>query len=146
MKHRIYVASSWRNRLQSDVVIRLREMGHKVYDFRNPGPGKHGFSWGQISEDYIKWTPKEYIENLKTNDVIAKAYKLDMDALNWCNMCILLLPCGRSAHLEAGYAIGKGKMTAVYIDEEKFEPDLMYLMADKISDNLDDIYSWIDSL
>ena len=33
---RIYVASSWRNKYQPEVVTALRKAGHEVYDFRNP--------------------------------------------------------------------------------------------------------------
>ena len=36
---RIYVASSWRNAYYPEVVKRLREYGHEVYDFRNPPQG-----------------------------------------------------------------------------------------------------------
>lgn len=32
----IYVASSWRNQYFPDVVKKLHEFGHEVYDFRNP--------------------------------------------------------------------------------------------------------------
>lgn len=31
---KIYVASSWRNVFQQDVVGILRDLGHEVYDFR----------------------------------------------------------------------------------------------------------------
>ena len=31
----IYVASSWRNQKQPDVVTALRENGHTVYDFKH---------------------------------------------------------------------------------------------------------------
>ena len=33
---KIYVASSWRNERQPDVVQALRNAGHDVYDFRHP--------------------------------------------------------------------------------------------------------------
>ena len=33
---KIYVASSWRNVFQQDVVDILRDLGHEVYDFKNP--------------------------------------------------------------------------------------------------------------
>ena len=33
---KIYVASSWRNVFQQDVVAILRDLGHEVYDFKNP--------------------------------------------------------------------------------------------------------------
>jgi hypothetical protein len=34
MKRKIYVASSWRNEYYPEVVEKLREAGHEVYDFR----------------------------------------------------------------------------------------------------------------
>ena len=40
---KIYVASSWRNQHYPEVVRRLREAGHEVYDFRNPPHGGAGF-------------------------------------------------------------------------------------------------------
>lgn len=36
---KIYVASSWRNVFQQDVVDILRNLGHEVYDFKNPHMG-----------------------------------------------------------------------------------------------------------
>jgi len=43
-----YVASSWRNQYFPDVVWKLREYGHEVYDFRNP-PHNHGaFMWKDV--------------------------------------------------------------------------------------------------
>lgn len=34
--HKIYVASSWRNKYYPEIVAKLRMMGYEVYDFRNP--------------------------------------------------------------------------------------------------------------
>lgn len=47
---RIYVASSWRNKIQPSVVVALREAGHEVYDFRNPREGDTGFHWSDIDQ------------------------------------------------------------------------------------------------
>lgn len=52
---KIYVASSWRNQHQPQVVSFLREQGHEVYDFRHPA-GKTGFQWSQIDEDWENWS------------------------------------------------------------------------------------------
>lgn len=41
---KIYVASSWRNSFQLDVVSFLRNEGHEVYDFKNPPHGNGGFN------------------------------------------------------------------------------------------------------
>ena len=42
------------------------------------------------------------------------AFKADLDALNWADTCLLVLPCGRSAHTEAGWMKGAGKKVVVY--------------------------------
>lgn len=47
---KVYVASSWRNQHQPQVVSFLREQGHEVYDFRHPA-GKTGFQWSQIDKN-----------------------------------------------------------------------------------------------
>ena len=126
---RIYVASSWRNTLQPAVVVELRRAGHEVYDFRNPGPGSCGFAWSQIDADWLQWTPRTFVEALK-HPVAKHGFGDDKNGLDWCDACVLVLPCGRSAHLEAGYAIGKGKQTYFLLHPDKFEPELMYLLGD----------------
>ena len=46
---RIYVASSWRNKYQPEVVAALRKAGHEVYDFRNPKDNPGGFHWAVLT-------------------------------------------------------------------------------------------------
>ena len=58
MNRNIYVASSWRNGYYPEVVAKLREAGHEVYDFRNPPSGDPGFKWSAVSEDYMDWSPQ----------------------------------------------------------------------------------------
>lgn len=142
-KRKIYIASSWRNQHQNSVVLACRSLAHEVYDFKNPEIGNHGFSWAQIDHEYKNWTPGYYTHNVLTHPIAQSGFKSDMDALNWCDTCILLLPCGRSAHLEAGYCIGQKKETAVFISNEKFEPDLMYLMANLVTENISEVYEWL---
>jgi len=40
----------------------------------------------------------------------------------------MVMPCGRSSHLELGYAVGQRKKTVVLLSQS--EPELMYKMAD----------------
>ena len=126
---RIYVASSWRNQEQQTVVTRLREFGHKVYDFKNP-PGKSGFSWRELDPNWEKWTSLDYVRNL-AKPTASHGYLSDYRAMQWADTCVLVLPCGRSAHIEAGYFNGAGKRLLIYIPERQ-EPELMYLMANNI--------------
>lgn len=109
---KIYVASSWRNPWQIGVVRLLRGRGHDVYDFRQPAPEENGFHWSEIDGGWKTWNPRTYREALK-HPVAEHGFKRDMDALRSCDACVLVLPCGNSAHLELGWAVGAGKRTAV---------------------------------
>lgn len=126
---RVYVASSWRNLLQQGVVHTLRAAGHEVYDFKNPKPGDDGFRWLEIDPNWKQWTPKLFRDSL--DHPVAKAgFESDWNAMKWADCCVLVMPCGRSAHLEAGYFVGAGK--PLYILLSDGEPELMYRMATKV--------------
>lgn len=123
----IYVASSWRNELQPSVVAALLEAGFDVYDFKNPALGEKGFSWSSIDPNWKNWTPEEYAKALQ-HPIAEKGYGLDIRALKACEVCVLVLPSGRSASWELGYAMGQGKM-GVVLQIDKVEPELMYREA-----------------
>lgn len=127
---RIYVASSWRNTLQPAIVQALLNAGHEVYDFRNPAPGNTGFAWSQIDPEWLGWNPQRFADLLTTSPIAASGFAFDKAALDSCDTCVCVLPCGRSAHLEAGYACGQGKHVIFYLHEDRFEPELMYLLGD----------------
>lgn len=139
MKHQIYVASSWRNRRQPEVVKALRQDGHMVYDFRNPPGGGGGFQWREIDENWQSWTPAEYLTALR-HPIAQKSFRVDMEHLNTCHSCLLVMPCGVSAHLELGWACGMKKSTAVLLDEG--EPELMRKMADRLVLTLEEALQW----
>jgi len=122
---KIYAASSWRNHHQPELVRKLRQYNHEVYDFRNPKPDNSGFSWSDIDPNWKNWSPIQFINALMT-DISIEGHKLDQEGMEWCDVCILLLPCGNSAHLEAGWCMGRGKPVCVYIPDTFREPELMY--------------------
>jgi len=136
---KIYVASSWRNEYQSVVVEELRRSGHAVYDFKNP-PNRAGFAWQQLSEDWQNWTAEEYRKNLLTHPDAAAGYMADFRAMEWADTCVLVLPCGRSAHLEAGWFAGRGKR-CIILTQDGEEPELMALMANHICINMSEVLS-----
>ena len=139
---RIYLASSWRNPDQPALVETLRGLGHEVYDFRNPRPGDSGFAWGEIDPEWLAWTPRPFRDRL-AHPVAQAGFASDFEAMEWADTFVLLLPCGRSAHLEAGWAIGAGKPTAILLHEDKFEPELMYLMSDLIACDVAEVCDWL---
>lgn len=134
----IYVASSWRNALQPSVVALLRNLGHEVYDFRQPNPAKPeetGFSWAEIDPNWQNWTPAEYRAALQ-HPIAKRGYGFDIGALKSCDACVLVLPSGRSASWEFGYAMGQGKRGYV-LQIDKVEPELMYREADILTSMAD---------
>lgn len=138
---RIYVASSWRNELQPNVVSALRSDGHEVYDFRNPLPGIGGFSWSEIDKGWKDWTAIAYRAALN-HPLAVDGYANDMGAMQWADTCVLVLPCGRSAHLELGWMAGAGKRTII-LTRDGEEPELMAKMATKICVDLDEVRNFI---
>ena len=127
---RIYLASSWRNDLQPRFVTILRAWGHAVYDFRNPPHGQGGFSWSMVDKKWESWTPSEYKYYLENSAITAQGYLIDLRAMEWADTFVLLMPCGRSAHLELGWGCGRGKRTIIFL--RTGEPELMALMADHL--------------
>ena len=122
------------------VVERLRAEGHDVYDFRNPKEHIHerdeGFHWSDIDSEWMKWTPEQFIRAL--DDPLADAgFRSDMDGLITADALVLVMPCGRSAHLEMGYAVGAGIPTIILIADG--EPELMYKMATAFAVDIDGV-------
>ena len=130
---KIYVASSWRNSFQPDVVKFLRDRGHEVYDFRNP-PGRAGFGWENIDPNWRFWDIDKYKEHLE-HPLAIEGFNADFDGMKWADICILVLPCGRSAHSEAGWMKGAGKKVFVYYPTIE-EPELMYKLYNGISGSM----------
>lgn len=133
---KIYVASSWRNAYQQEVVNVLRAAGHEVYDFKNPGPGKEGFAWSDIDPDWKKWSCGTFVDALQ-HPIAEQGFDNDFDAMQWADACVMVMPCGRSAHVEAGWMQGAGKPTIVLLSTA--EPELMYKMFSKLAQNISEV-------
>lgn len=137
----IYVASSWRCAAQPTIVAALRDAGHEVYDFRKP-PGGTGFHWSAVGVNSSGEAAAVYLAAL--GHPIARAgLASDREALDACDTCVLVLPCGRSAHLELGYAIGQGKRTAILLDADPVTPELMYALADLVTADIGVLLDWL---
>ena len=134
---KIYVASSWRNKYYPKVVQRLREAGHEVYDFRNPPHGGNGFRWTDIDPNAPDWDFNQYAQGLH-HPKAQRQFQADMEALEWADTCVLVLPCGRSAHTEAGWMAGARRRVIAYIPE-MVEPELMYKLFDGVVGELEEL-------
>lgn len=127
---KIYVASSWCNPFQQQVIEVLRNLGHEVYDFRNPPHGNGGFSWFEISPEWEEWSTEMYKKALN-HPIAVEGFNSDFDGMKWADICVMVLPCGRSANTEAGWMKGAGKKVFVFSPVGQ-EPELMYKIHDGI--------------
>lgn len=129
---KIYVASSWRNMLQPSIVRVLRGLGHDVYDFRHPKPGDDGFRWSEVGgpagyKHGDRISPDVY-RRMLAHPRAVDGYESDISHVRDCDAVVYVLPCGRSASFEFGYAMGQGKDGYVVAFDDT-EPELMFREA-----------------
>lgn len=138
---RIYVASSWRNDRYRKVLdqVRAASPGVYVYDFQFEGAA---FDWKDIDPD---WDSKKDIKlnsrtitSLLQHPLAIEAFKHDFNALLSSDLVILVNPCGKSAHIEAGVAFGSG-IPVWILQDESARPELTYKIAHYQTDNLEDM-------
>lgn len=125
---KIYLASSWKN---EETVFQLaeylRHFNHEVDAFVDTSGGRFVFHFSEIGNpdelDAVSFLRDERSQ---------RAFVEDKKWLGWAECCILVLPAGRSAHLEAGYAKGQDKHLIIFAPDGflKGEFDVMYGFAD----------------
>ena len=86
----------------------------------------------------LTWTKfEQYVEGLH-HPLAERQFEADLMALQQADTCVLVLPCGRSAHTEAGWMAGAKKRIIVYIPE-MVELELMYKLFDDVVGDLDSL-------
>lgn len=149
---KVYVASSWRNPLQPLVCKTLEAAGIDYYDFRHPEEGESGFHWTHVGmptyelrRNYeVPTVPvEEYLRGLQ-HPIAQRGFKFDFDAMKSCDTCVMVMPCGKSAHLELGWFTGQpDRRSAILLDGEDMQPELMYLLADYIAPTMLELLDWL---
>ncbi len=70
-------------------------------------------------------------------------YEYDKFHLDRCGIVVLIMPTGKSGHLEFGYAIGRGKKGYIVLDDPG-RWDIMYRFADKVFTSVDDLRLYLE--
>ena len=129
----IYLIGSLRNPEIPSITKRLMDAGISVFS--------EWYGAGERADDSFKEYHKDlgrtYLEALET-DAAKIIFTFDKDHIDQADAVILVNPCGRSGHVEFGYAVGKGKK-AYYLLDDPNRWDLMLQFATGIFTNLDDI-------
>lgn len=124
----IYVGGSLRNPKIVEFAHKIEtELGIEAFaDWAQPGPEADDF-WRSYSKAR-GWT---YRQALKSHGA-AQIFDFDYEHLNRCDAMVLLLPAGKSAHMELGFTRGSGKPGFVVFEEEPERWDVMYKFATEI--------------
>ena len=136
----IYVIGSLRNNGVPDVAKELRGCGLDAFD--------SWFAAGPEADDC--WKAYEVSKGCSYRDALRgyaaqHVFSFDKHHLNRCDAAILVLPAGRSGHLELGYVSGLGKPSFILLDEDYIEDgrfDVMYNFATEIFQNKEEMIDY----
>lgn len=132
----IYIIGSLRNPKVPEVANALRAMGYDVFDDWYAAGEKADDAWQAYEQQ--RGTP--YDQAL--NGLAAKhVFSFDHKHLERADIGVLVMPAGKSGHLEFGWMLGKGKKGYVLFDGEWPERwDQMYQFADGVFKDPADLY------
>jgi len=139
---KVYLASSWKNeKLVKEVKRQLEAEGNIVDAFCDPSGGRYVFSFDRLPDVSAKDA-----RTVMEEPEVQYAFHEDKAWIDWSEAVVLILPAGKSAHLEAGYAKGQGKHLIIYQEEFPLgDFDVMYGFADLITDDLNGVAQYLRS-
>ncbi len=124
---KIYLIGSLKHPHIPNIGRGLRDLGHDVFDDWHAGGPEADVEWRR----YHLQRGDSYAEALKGR-AADNAFKFDMHHLADADAGILVLPAGKSGHLELGWLLGTGRPGFVFFDQPPSDWDLMYKMADEV--------------
>ncbi len=129
----IYIIGSLRNEEVPVIANKLREAGHEVFD--------DWYAAGPEADDYWRnyekqkgHSYKDALKGFSAKDV----FHFDKTHLDRNDIAVLVLPAGKSGHLELGYVAGCGKPTYIILDDPD-RWDVMYQFATDVFYSIDEL-------
>lgn len=127
MSYDYFVSGRWRNRDNVRVLVgKLRDKGKTVYCFLDVSE-RSADSYEDPEQAMQRF---EAIPNWREDAYVRQVFETDMTGLKESRAVVVLLPVGKSCHIEAGVAFGLGKHL-ILIGEQK-EAESLYLIFDEV--------------
>lgn len=136
LKKQLYMAGSLRN----PAIVELHKRIEAGCDWRVFSDWKAAHEQGDDAwKEYEQALGYSYIEAL-ARPAARNVYEFDKRHIDASDAMVLVLPAGKSGHLELGYAIGRGKRGFILL-EAGADPrwDIMYQFAEAICETTDDL-------
>ena len=124
----IYLIGSLKNPEIPKIAQKLREAtNQEVFDsWYSPGPEADDFL-----RDHIRFRGLSYPEAM--NEYAVKhIFQFDKTHIDRAETVVMIMPAGKSGHLELGYAIGSGKRGYILFDKEPERFDVMHRFANEV--------------
>lgn len=136
----LYLIGSLRNPQVPVFAGRLRALGFEVFD--------DWYAAGPEADDYWQKYEQErghdLVEALEGHAAY-HVFDYDHKHLDRADLGILLLPGGRSAHIEMGYLAGRGVPTHIILEGEPERYDVMYRFATQVWRTEDEFIRGVES-
>lgn len=130
----IYLIGSLRHPRVREVAALLRAHQLDVFDdWHSAGPQADDI-W-QTYEQERGHTYREALRGRHARNVL----EFDQRHLNQCEAAVLVMPAGKSGHVELGYVLGQRKPGYILLESEPERWDVMYGLANNIYYNPDDL-------
>jgi len=139
----IYVAGSSKQVAMCRMIGKLlRILGHDVYVFCDIGEPVYNLSVDVRESGHSAGLTAR---SATFDTTVLQIYRGNMAQLMHADVVVLVLPSGKSAHLEAGFAKGQGKRVYVIGEMQNGDWDAMYCMCDEVF-GYEDITQLMDRL
>lgn len=130
----IYLIGSLRNPKLPEIGNILRTEGFTVWD--------DWFASGEKADD--SWQAYENQRGRRYGEALYTAYAqhifdFDKKYIDICSTGILVMPAGRSGHLELGYMAGQQKDTFILFEQEPDRYDVMYQFCNGVYFDVEDL-------
>jgi len=120
----IYIIGSLRNPSITQFANEVQELGFEAFaDWMAPGPQADDFL-----RDYAKQRGLNYKQTLQSYEA-RHIFAFDKEHIDRCDAAVMLMPAGRSGHMELGYVRGQGKPAYILFNDEPERVDVMYQFA-----------------
>jgi hypothetical protein len=137
----IYVSGSLKNTEVPKFANELDERGFESFaDWYSPGPDADDY-WREYSK-LRGWSYKEALQSYGAKSI----FEFDKRHLDRCDALVLLMPAGKSSHLELGYAVGKGKPSFMLFDSVPERYDVMVQFATDIFFDKEELFEALEKL
>ena len=119
-----YIIGSLRNPEIPVFANEIQGIGFEAFaDWFAPGPHADDY-WRKYSKQRC-WTYEQALQSYAATHI----FEFDHFHINRCDAGVLLMPAGKSGHLELGYMIGQGKPGFIVFDKEPKRWDVMVQFA-----------------